>query len=56
MPPLCPYIQAELTQLKGGRVMAESGGSLLGVETAEAIWINVWDEGVTFDSVIGIST
>uniref|UniRef100_A0A7S1ITK5 C2 domain-containing protein n=1 Tax=Eutreptiella gymnastica TaxID=73025 RepID=A0A7S1ITK5_9EUGL len=49
----CGAQKSQLTTLKGGRVMTESGGSLLGVETAEAIWINLWDEGVTFDSVIG---
>lgn len=35
-----------LGTLSRGKLLAESGGSLVGVETAETIWINAYDTGL----------
>eukprot|EP00667_Euglena_gracilis_P014221 EG_transcript_14708 len=49
----CGSQKVRLANLNKGKLAYESGGSLIGVESAEAIWINVYDSGVTFDSVLG---
>jgi len=49
----CGGQKVRLGTLSRGKLLAESGGSLVGVETAETIWINAYDTGLTFDSVLG---
>jgi hypothetical protein len=43
----------KLANLAKGALVAEAGGTFVGVEAAEAIWIHAYDDGLAYDASLG---